>query len=57
MLMDEEITNLTFLCNKAVVFFIRLLGFNNRFVTVQDLYNRYRKEKNDQQKRYCLAVL
>ena len=55
--MYEKITDLTFFGNKAVVFFIGLLGFDNRFMAMQNLYNRYRKEKNDQQERYRLTVL
>jgi hypothetical protein len=57
MLMYDEFTNLTFFGNIAVAFLIRLLSFNNGFMVMQDLYYGYRKENNDQQERYRLAIL
>jgi hypothetical protein len=55
--MYDEFTNLTFFGNIAVAFLIRLLSFNNGFMVMQDLYYGYRKENNDQQERYRLAIL
>jgi len=54
--MYKEITDLTFLVDITIVFLIRLLCLDNGFVTVKYLDNGYRKEKNDQQERYHLAI-
>jgi hypothetical protein len=55
--MYDEFTDLTFLGNITIALLIRLLRLDNGFMVMQDLYYGYRKENNDQQERYRLAIL